>query len=209
MKQFLDRYSTGALAVGGVVVLALVAWFTLRPEPTYRASMADDVAASKPNQKGRAKGQAGIVAVEAAVARAAKTTSDIRGIGSLQSDESVQITSEIAGRVSEFSFKEGDGVNAGDVLMKLDDGLAQAELADAQARFDLAQANNERAQQLSRTGNVTEKAIDEATAAFQIARAALELQRVRLSKHTIHAPFAGRVGIRKVSPGAFVQVGAP
>ena len=209
MKQFLDRYLTGAMAIGGVVVLVLVAWFTLRPEPTYRASMADDVAAPKTAQKARGKGQAGVVAVEAAVARAAKTTTDIRGIGNLQSDESVQITSEIAGRVAEFSFKEGEGVAAGAALLKLDDALAQAELADAQARFDLAQANNDRAQQLSRTGNVTEKAIDEATAAFQIARAALELQKVRLSKHTIQAPFAGRAGIRKVSPGAFVQVGTP
>ena len=121
--------------------------------------MADEVAApAKTAQKSRGKGQTGAVAVEAALARAAKTTTDIRGIGSLQSDESVQITTEIAGRVAEFSFKEGEGVNAGDVLLKLDDALAQAELADAQARFDLAQSNYDRAQQLSRTGNVTEKA---------------------------------------------------
>ena len=79
---------------------------------------------------------------------------------------------------------EGGTVNAGDVLVKLDDALAQAEVADAQARYDLAEANNDRAKQLSRTGNVTEKAIDEATANFEIARAALELQRVRLAKHT-------------------------
>jgi len=141
--------------------------------------------------------------------RGATTTTDIRAIGSLQSDESVQITSEIAGRIAEISFTEGGTVNAGDVLVKLDDALAQAEVSDAKARYDLAEANNERAKQLSRTGNVTEKAIDEATANFEIARAALELQRVRLSKHTIKAPFAGRVGIRKVSPGAFIAVGTP
>ena len=77
------------------------------------------------------------------------------------------------------------------------------------ARYDLAAANNDRAKQLSRTGNVTEKAIDEATANFEIARAALELQRVRLAKHIVKAPFPGRVGIRKVSPGAFIAVGTP
>ena len=159
--------------------------------------------------RGKGKGGGGAIAVEAATARGATTTTDIRAIGSLRSDESVQITSEIAGRIAEISFLEGGTVNAGDILVKLDDALAQAEVADAKARYDLAEANNDRAKQLSRTGNVTEKAIDEAAANFEIARAALELQRVRLSKHVITAPFAGRVGLRKVSPGAFVAVGTP
>jgi membrane fusion protein (multidrug efflux system) len=160
-------------------------------------------------EKARGKGADRAVAVEAATARGATTTTDIRAIGSLQSDESVQITSEIAGRIAEVSFTEGGTVDGGDILVKLDDALVQAEVADAQARYDLADANNKRAKQLSRTGNVTEKAIDEATANFEIARAALELQRVRLSKHTIKASFPGRVGLRKVSPGGFVQVGTP
>ena len=145
--------------------------------------------------------------MEAATARGATTTTDIRAIGSLRSDELVQITTETAGKVAEITFMEGGTVKAGDVLVKLDDGLAQAEVADAKARYDLAEANNDRAKQLSRTGNVTEKAIDEAAANFEIARAAYELQRVKLSKHVIAAPFAGRVGLRKVSPGGFVAVG--
>lgn len=210
MRTAFDRYRTVAITAAAVALVAAAAWIAgSRPEP-QRASMATkgtDEASQKSPQKARGKREPGVIPVEAARARAAQTTTDIRGIGSLQSDESVQITSEIAGRIASFSFNEGDGVNAGDVLLKLDDALAQAELGDAQARFDLAQSNNDRAQQLSRTGNVTEKAIDEATAAFQIARSALELQKVRLSKHTIQAPFAGRVGIRKASPGAFVQVG--
>jgi membrane fusion protein, multidrug efflux system len=122
----------------------------------------------------RGKGPERAVAVEVATARGASITTDIRAVGGLQSDESVQITSEIAGRVAEFEFSEGGSVKAGDILVKLDEALAKAELADAQARYDLASANNDRAKQLSRSGNVTEKAIDEATANFQIARAALE-----------------------------------
>ena len=122
----------------------------------------------------------------------------------------MQVTSEIAGRVSRGPASSRAVLSkAGDILVKLDDALAQAEVADAKARYDLAEANNDRAKQLSRTGNVTEKAIDEATANFEIARAALELQRVKLSKHVIAAPFPGRVGLRKVSPGGFIAVGTP
>jgi membrane fusion protein (multidrug efflux system) len=147
------------------------------------------------------------IAVESAVARATTATSDFRSIGSLQSDESVQIAAEIAGRVSGIAFTEGQSVEAGAELVRLDDALAQAEVADVQARYGLAQANFDRAQALSRTGNVTGKAQDEAVANFEIARAAVELAKTRLSKHVIHAPFPGRVGIRKLSLGAYIPVG--
>ena len=173
----------------------------------WRAKARPDASGNKA-ERGSAQGKRAI-AVEVATARAASTRTDVRGIGSLRSDESVQIASEIAGRVAELNFKEGEAVKAGDVLVKLDDALATAEVADAQARYDLANANMDRAKQLSRTGNITEKVIDETTAAFEIARAALELQKVRLSRHTITAPFSGTVGIRNVSPGAFVPVGTP
>jgi membrane fusion protein (multidrug efflux system) len=198
------------VALIAAAALGLGLWATLRNQPDGpRTASAEKVVAGQTVEKGRGKGAGAgrAVAVEAATARGAKTTTDIRAIGSLRSDESVQITSEIAGRVAEANFLEGGFVNAGDVLAKLDDALAQAELADAQARYDLAEANNDRAKQLSRTGNVTEKAIDEAATNFEIARAALELQKVRLSKHTITAPFAGRVGLRRVSPGGFIAIG--
>lgn len=198
------------VALVAVTALGLTLWATLRTKPhPAQVSTAEKVVPGQKVEKDRGKGGDGgrAVVVEAATARGAKTTADIRAIGSLRSDESVQITSEIAGRVSEANFLEGGFVNAGDVLAKLDDSLAQAELADAKARYDLAEANNDRAKQLSRTGNVTEKAIDEAATNFEIARAALELQKVRLSKHTITAPFAGQVGLRKVSPGSFIAVG--
>jgi membrane fusion protein (multidrug efflux system) len=192
----------------GVVALAGVVWWTTtraREAQPLQISNAEKIEPGKTVSPGKGKGRGGAVAVEAAVARGATTTTDIRAIGSIRSDESVQIASEISGRVAEISFVEGGFVKAGAVLVKLDDALAQAEVSDAKARFDLAESNNDRAKQLSRTGNVTEKAIDEAAASFETARAALELQRVRLSKHVIPAPFSGRVGLRKVSPGSFIS----
>jgi membrane fusion protein (multidrug efflux system) len=204
------------VATLAIAVLGLIGWAVMQPSkpPPVHVSTAEKVVPGKTveksrSSKGKQNGGGRAVAVEAATARGAVTTADIRSIGSLRSDESVQIASEIAGRVSEINFAEGGIVEAGDILVKLDDALARAEVADAKARYDLADANNDRAKQLSRTGNVTEKAIDEAAANFEIARAALELQRVKLSKHTIVAPFPGRVGLREVSPGAFIAVGTP
>jgi membrane fusion protein (multidrug efflux system) len=203
------RRNTVAATVAVLAAFALVIWAATRTRtpPPAQISTAEKVAPGKTVGKRGGKGGDRAVAVEAANARGAVTTTDIRSVGSLRSDESVQISSEIAGRIEEIKFDEGGNVKAGDVLVKLDDALAEAQVADAKARYDLAEANNERAKKLSRTGNVTEKAIDEAAANFEIARAALELQRVKLSKHVITAPFSGRVGLRKVSPGGFIAAG--
>jgi len=147
--------------------------------------------------------------VETAVAQAMKSTTDIPAVGSLRSDESVQIAPEIAGRIAEIRFQEGEPVKEGDILVKLDDALAQADFADAEARYNFQKANFDRAETLVRSRNIAERAHDEARQNFETARATLELARVRLAKHTIRAPFSGIVGIRALSVGAFVNVGAP
>lgn len=169
-------------------------------------------AAEPKNKKGegaeRSAGRQG-VAVEATTAVSTSSTEDLRAIGTLQSDESVQISSEITGRITEIPLGEGSHVNAGDVMVRLDDALAVAELDDAQARYNLAQGNLGRANSLAKSGNVTERARDEASTNAETARAALELAKVRLAKHTIRAPFGGVAGIRKVSPGAYIAAGAP
>ncbi|MCL4767017.1 MAG: efflux RND transporter periplasmic adaptor subunit [Hyphomicrobiaceae bacterium] len=183
--------------------LVLVAGLVAVVEPEWQVT--PRAAKSRP----AAPGQVAAVAVEAAPARMDVFHDDLRAVGSLMSEESVQIASEIAGRIESFGFSEGQPVAAGAELIKLDDALARAELTDAQARFGLASANRDRARALSKTGHVTGRAHDEADANYQIAQAALELAHVRLSKHVIKAPFGGIVGLRNASVGAYVSIGTP
>ncbi|MGE5266081.1 MAG: efflux RND transporter periplasmic adaptor subunit [Deltaproteobacteria bacterium] len=199
-----------ALLGGGLVCCAALAWWLYGMaggDPTF-GLRAPAAAQDRPAVTGGSS-QARAVAVEVATARAVRTSTDIRAIGSLQSDETVQLAPEIAGRVSEIDFVEGTSVKAGDVLVRLDDALAKAEVKDAEARLSFAEANNERARQLSRTGNVTERSRDEAVTNLETARAAVELAATRLDKHLLRAPFDGIAGVRKVSVGAFVAVGTP
>lgn len=147
--------------------------------------------------------------VEVGIAQQGVATDDLWSVGSLRSDESVQISAEVAGRISEILFKEGEEVKASDVLIKLDDALANAEVADVKSRQTLAQSNFDRAQSLSKTGSGTERALDEATSALETARAALQLSETRLAKLSITAPFAGRVGLRTLSIGAYATPGTP
>jgi len=196
------------LAAVLVAAVGVTAWAGVMAvtNPSRRAAVEQ---AKAPGDKAARKRSGGATTVEAATARGAVTTTDIRAIGSLRSDESVQIASEIAGRIEEINFMEGASVAAGDVLVKLDDVLAEGDLAVAKARFELAQSNYERTKKLEPGGYVTEKAIDEVAAKLETARAEHELQRVRLAKHVITAPFSGRVGLRKASPGTYIGIGTP
>jgi membrane fusion protein (multidrug efflux system) len=200
-------YAFGA----AIVVLGAGAWIAINPDaPTINALTTGKLASAKSDPGVDAQPPAGPgITVEATTARADMSSPNVRAIGSLQSDESVQIATEIAGRVTEIAFKEGEPAAEGAILVKLDDALVAAEVADTQARYNFAAGNLGRANSLARSGNVTERARDEATANSETARAAVELAKVRLSKHLIRAPFAGVVGIRRVSPGAYVTAGQP
>lgn len=199
--ELMRRIALYALLLAGVIVggVYVYGWIW---QPQSSAAVAQSPSRAP---GGRA---ASAVPVETAQARSDKMASDIRAVGSLQSDESVKIAPEVAGPIAEILFKEGQRVNQGDVLVKLDDALAKAEVDDAQARFEFAKSNFDRANALARTGNVTERARDEAVSNFGIAQAAVELARVKLAKQTILAPFSGVVGIRNVSVGAYLSVGA-
>lgn len=198
-----------------VIVLAATGWAVSQGKlalPAASDLTKYGISAPKKNGKngpaGNAKGGAPAAApVEVATARKSEATDDIRAIGSLQSDESVRLASEIAGRVQEVVFAEGQPIKQGDVVIKLDDALARGELAQAEARLKLAAANNQRARALSRSGNVTERAQDEVQATFETSTAEVELARTRVAKHVLRAPFDGVAGIRSVSVGAFVNAG--
>ncbi|MCS0500942.1 efflux RND transporter periplasmic adaptor subunit [Ancylobacter mangrovi] len=147
------------------------------------------------------------VPVEVAPARSSQVTTDIRSIGSLQSDESVKVASELDGRIEQIAFREGQHVKAGDVLVQLDAALVKASIEETEARLELANANYDRAQKLQKSGSGTARALDEARAELNTANALLDSQRVQIAKHTITAPFDGVVGLRSVSVGAYITAG--
>src|SRR3546814_278471 len=130
-----------------------------------------------------------------------------RAFGTLVAHESVVVSTEIPGRVAKIGFREAQRVEAGDVLIELDADILAAELAKARSDLSLATANHERARTLAQQGTGTLRARDEAEAAFHAASANLVLAEARLSKSVVTAPFAGVVGFREVSIGAYVSPG--
>ncbi len=160
---------------------------------------------------GGAAQQAPQAAMEIPVETATVTVGPIQrrltAVGSLRSNESVIIRPEIAGRIAEFKFQEGQRVTQGQPLVVLDDTIYKAELEQVQAALQLSQSNYDRAVDLLNRKAGTTKARDEAIAQLRDQQASLELAKARLDKTVIKAPFDGVVGLRKASVGDFVDVG--
>jgi membrane fusion protein, multidrug efflux system len=160
-------------------------------------------------QKPAASGNRGPLPVEVAAARPAQLSDDINTIGTLLPDESVDIAAETAGRVKEILFEDGQTVEAGAILFKFDDDLIRAAYDEASSRLVLAESNFKRNETLRKQGNVAQSTFDAALTEFQLMRTAVKLAEVKLDKLVIRAPFAGTLGFRQVSVGAYVDAGSP
>ncbi|MBY6263573.1 efflux RND transporter periplasmic adaptor subunit [Azospirillum sp. 412522] len=145
--------------------------------------------------------------VEAAQVRVGVVERTVTAVGSLLSNESVVIRPEIAGRISEIAFKEGQRVTRGSVLVRLDDAIARATLAQAQASIAFSRAELSRADQLVRQNTGPLRNREQASAKLLADEAAVQLAKAQLEKQVITAPFDGVLGLRKVSLGDFVQAG--
>ncbi|MBI4183555.1 MAG: efflux RND transporter periplasmic adaptor subunit [Proteobacteria bacterium] len=156
----------------------------------------------------RVLGQQGApVEVEAAVVRAETVRREVSAVGTLLANESVIIRPEVEGRVADLSFREGQAVTEGTVLVRIEDAIHQARLVQAEAALTLSRANYERAADLYTKGSGTARARDETFAKMRSDEADLALNRALLAKTVIRAPFDGILGLRKVSVGAFVRPG--
>jgi membrane fusion protein (multidrug efflux system) len=131
----------------------------------------------------------------------------LAAVGSLRSDETIIVRPEIAGRIAEIQFKEGERVAKGALLIRLDDSVQRADLDKARANLVLSKSKLDRAEDLRKQNFISGQARDEAENTYKVAKADVELMEARVSKATITAPFAGTIGLRQVSVGDYVKEG--
>lgn len=151
-----------------------------------------------------APGAGKIIHVEATKVTTGSMSQAMNAVGTLQSNESVEIKTEISGRIASIAFKDGQEIKAKDPLFMLDDSVQQAELAKAKANVVLATNNVKRASTLAKSGFTSKVGLEESQAELNLARANVQLAEANLEKTVIRAPFDGVMGIRKVSPGDIV-----
>lgn len=128
-------------------------------------------------------------------------------VGSLRGPETTAVASEIAGTVVFFDIPEGQRVAQGHVLIRLDDAEARAGLTVARARHRNASLRLDRLRSLRAESVSSEQAHDDAVSEFETTRGELEEAETRLAKTVIRAPFAGVLGLRRVSLGQYLAPG--
>ena len=156
----------------------------------------------------KGSGNAAPVAVEAVKVSVQPMPQSITAVGSLRSDESITVRPEVAGRISEILFNEGQRVARGATLLRLDPAINRAEVEQGRANWKLAKSKYDRAVDLAKSNFISGQARDEAENNLRVAEAGLQLAEARLAKTEIKAPFSGIIGLRVVSVGDYVKEGA-
>jgi multidrug efflux system membrane fusion protein len=165
--------------------------------------------------------QAPEVTVAPAVQRVVADWDDFSG--HFEPVNSVEVRPRVGGFVQRVAFTEGATVHQGDVLFVIDPrpyeaevSRAEAVLAQARTRNQLAGVEVERAQKLVSTQAISREELDartsgraEGDAAVRAAEAAVRLARLNLDWTVVRAPITGRVGRAEITQGNLVQAGAP
>jgi membrane fusion protein (multidrug efflux system) len=129
----------------------------------------------------------------------------INTTGSLQAFEEVELRIETSGRITGIYFSEGDYVNEGKLLLKVNDAELQAQLKKAELRKQIL-ADKEYRQRMLLSKNATSQEVyDAALNELNGVDADIELLKAQINKTEIRAPFNGIVGLRYVSVGAFIN----
>ncbi len=174
-----------------------------------------------PGGPGGRGGPAGPATVEVDTVKTGRIVEVREAVGTVRAYESIMVTAKVAGIIGEIGFEEGQKVKAGDMLVQFDAAERRAAIEQAAAEANRATALRneiaiklERAQALRRTGSGTEAQVEDLTAQMKSlegsiasAQAQRKAAEARLEELTIRAPFAGRVGTRSVSLGAYVAPG--
>uniref|UniRef100_UPI0035B4EB4B efflux RND transporter periplasmic adaptor subunit n=1 Tax=Rhodoblastus sp. TaxID=1962975 RepID=UPI0035B4EB4B len=146
------------------------------------------------------------VAVEAA--RSEDWAPSVSAIGTFRAVPGIDVSSQVAGIVSDIAFKNGEDVEKGALLVKLDDSTEQADLRTNMAQMKNADKAFDRQKALEASGVAARANYDLAQALRDQAAGAEDKTRALIGQKTVTAPFAGRVGIRKVDLGQYVAAGA-
>jgi membrane fusion protein (multidrug efflux system) len=151
--------------------------------------------------------QAPAVAVSATEVQPTTWNPEIEAIGTLRAAQGVDVAAEAEGVIQSIEFDANERVEAGQLLVQIDDAVERAELMSAQAALERDRAQLERAESLRKSGVTAESALEEAQTAFASSESAVRRIQAVMDRKGIEAPFAGTIGIPRIDEGEYVQPG--
>lgn len=148
------------------------------------------------------------VTVAVSEARAETWGETLSAVGTIQAVRGVELTSETSGEITDIRFDSGDQVEAGKLLVVLNDSVERASEANQRAALELAQILFDRDASLIQRQSIPQTQFDRSRADLARAKAQLAETRARLANKRLTAPFAGTLGLRRVDIGDYVAPGS-
>jgi membrane fusion protein, multidrug efflux system len=143
--------------------------------------------------------------VEGFLVRSGAVNSNIEVSGTLLPYEATEVRPEISGRVVQLNISEGNTVSRGSLLVKLFDGDLQAQLRKLNVQLQIAQKTEERQAELLKINGISQQDYDLSLLQVSNIKADMEIIRTNISKTEIRAPYDGRLGLKNISPGAYIS----
>jgi membrane fusion protein (multidrug efflux system) len=133
----------------------------------------------------------------------------VQSIGTLIAIQGVEVSPEVAGIVKDYYFESGNDVAKGTKLVALDTSVEEADLVKNRAVLLEANADLKRQASLVKRAIVSQAVVDTTTSKRDSAAASVQHMEAVIAQKNITAPFAGRLGLRRVEKGQYVKAGDP
>jgi membrane fusion protein (multidrug efflux system) len=146
-------------------------------------------------------------AVGSFVARHDSWQESLDAVGSIAPAKGVTLSNDAPGVVSAIHFESGAVVRKGQVLVDLDSNVERSQLASVEARQDLAQVNAKRTRALVASDAIARSQQDTDDSVVKTSRSDLNLLQAQIARKVVRAPFSGRLGIRQVNLGQYLNSG--
>lgn len=142
--------------------------------------------------------------VQTLIATAQPLSADIEVPGTILANETAEIHPEVSGRLVQLNIKEGTNVSVGALLAKLNDGDLQAQFRKLEVQLKIAEQTEKRQAELVKIQGISQQEYDLSLLSVLNIKADMDIIRESIRKTEIRAPFGGRLGLKNVSPGAYV-----
>lgn len=130
------------------------------------------------------------------------------GIGQLEAERQVQVSSEVSGQVTSITFESGQRVTKGQRLIQLNDAVEQAEKMRLVAERRNAEIQQQRFSRLVKENAASREQLDNSVAALDMVIGSLQRIDALIAQKSIRAPFEGLMGIRHINMGQYLTSGA-
>lgn len=145
--------------------------------------------------------------IEIVLAKAVNMPVFISSSGVAQSMHHVDIASDISGKVEKIFFKSGQFVHAGDLLVELDHQLISDQLQEETYKESYLDKNFQRYADLAKRGIIAKDNLDHLQSDLLQEKSKVHELQAELGKRFIRVPFSGRLGLREINLGQYVQAG--